>query len=225
MKRIVIISLLLMACMTVSAQNQSPTVNWPYLYPDFLDGELVQLGGKVSKARLNIHLGRGFLHMIDDDGMIAEISVSQVPAVRIGEDEFSNVGGKVLKVLARSEKGFVVEETLANYSTVARRDGAYGGYSANTAQAYSYDENYGNYAYLLTNNYADLLSQKEYGEELPVTVQRFLVIDGTLVPASRKNVTAMDGIDKKVFAAFLKENKIDWKDPQDMLKIIDFVVE
>ena len=225
MKRIFVISLLFAAVFASSAQDYMPTINWPYLYPEFYEGELAHLGGKTSKAKLNINLGQGKLHMVGDDGMIGEVSVSQVISLNVCGDEFRNVGGKMLKVLARSEKGYVVEETLANYSAVVRQDGAYGGSNANAAQGYSYDENYGNYAYLITNNYEDLLSQKEYGEELPVTVQRFIVINGISVPAARKSVAAMEGVDKKEFAAFLKENKIDWKNPQDVLKVIGFVVK
>ena len=90
-------------------------------------------------------------------------------------------------------------------------------------KAFSYDENYGNYGYLVTNNYEDLLSIRNESEELPVTVNRYLVIDGMPVLALRKNVAALEGIDKKAFSAFLKEEKIDWKDPQDLLKVIGYI--
>ena len=128
-----------------------------------------------------------------------------------------------MKILADSDAGFVVQETLADYSAVVRNDGAYGGSNTNAAKAFSYDENYGNYGYLVTNNYEDLLSIRNESEELPVTVNRYLVIDGMPVLALRKNVAALEGIDKKAFSAFLKEEKIDWKDPQDLLKVIGYI--
>ena len=87
------------------------------------------------------------------------------------------------------------------------------------------DENYGNYSYLITNNYEDLLSQKDDAEELPVRIQTYLVINGLPTLALKKNVTSMDGVDKKAFTEYLKAEKIDWKDPQDLLKVIDYIVE
>lgn len=211
-------------CAAAAAQDYTPTVNWPYVNPDFYDGVLRQRGNKLSKARFNVHLGQGQLHILTD-GEIAEATISDVLSVTIGEEEFTNIGGKMMKVLAQSEKGFVVEERLADYSAVIRNDGAYGGSNSNSAKGFSYDENFGNYGYLITNNYEDLLSQKNDAEELPMTVQRYIVIDGLPTLAIRKNVAAMDGVDKKAFSEFLKAEKINWKDPQDMLKVIDFLVK
>lgn len=211
-------------CGAAAAQDYTPTVNWPYVNPDFYDGVLRQMGNKLSKARFNVHLGQGALHILTD-GEIAEAAITDVLSVTIGEEEFTNVGGKMMKVLAQSDKGFVVEERLADYSAVVRNDGAYGGSNSNSAKGFSYDENYGNYSYLITNNYEDLLSQKDDAEELPTTVKRYIVINGLPTLAIRKNVAAMDGVDKKAFSEFLKAEKIDWKEPQDMLKVIDYVVK
>lgn len=225
MKRILILLIMFIACMNVSAQDYMPTVNWPYLNPDFYEGEIQLIGGKVSKARFNIHLGQGKLHFVNDDGIIGEASVNEAVSATIGKDDYTKVNGMMMKVLAKSEKGYVVEETLADYSAVVRQDGAYGAPNANAAQGHSYDENYGNYAYLITNVYDDLLSQKEYGDPLPVTEKRYFLIKGIALPVAKKSITSMEGVDKKVFAAFLKEEKIDWKDPQDLLKVIDFAVK
>ena len=205
------------------AQDYIPTVTWPYANPDFYDGEITFSNGKVSRSKLNVHLGQGALHFVDSKGMISETSTAGAVLIRIGDDEYNATTGKLMKVLAKSDKGLVLEERLANYSAITRNDGAYGGNSASYAQGRSYDENYGNYGYLVTNVYEDLYAQKEYGEELPVVVNRYFTIDGALVPALKKNVTALDGLDKKAFAAFLKEEKINWKDSQDLLKVLLYI--
>ena len=225
MKRNIIISILLLTVVSASAQDYTPTVNWPYLNPDFYEGEMRFMDGKRSQSKFNIHLGHGALHMVDTDGIIGETSVDDALSVRIGDVEFYNVGGKMLKVLAKSDKGMVVEESLANYAAVSRKDGAFGGGNANSAQGHSYDENFGNDAYLITNRYDDLLSQKEYGEELPMTVSRFILVDGVSVPAAKRDVSAIDGVDKKALTVFLKEEKINWKNPQDLLKVIDYIAK
>ena len=128
-----------------------------------------------------------------------------------------------MKVLAQAEKGYVVEEKLADYSAVVRDDGAYGGSLSNAAKGFSYDENYGNYGYLVTNNYEDLLSIKNESEELPLTANVYLLINNEPVQANKKSVSALDGVDKKGFAEFLKSNAIKWKDPQSLVKVIDYV--
>ena len=58
-----------------------------------------------------------------------------------------------------------------------------------------------------------------------MTVSRFILIDGVSVPAAKRDVSAIEGVDKKAFTAFLKEEKINWKDPQDLLKVIDYIVK
>ena len=43
--------------------------------------------------------------------------------------------------------------------------------------------------------------------------------------AAKKDVMALDGIDKKELSAFLKENKIKWKDPQSLLVLGEYLNE
>ena len=223
MKKILILLAAALFAADVMAQDE-PTVNWPYLYPDFIEGESTLTGGKTVTAKYNIHLGLGALHFVND-GVIAESSVANILTIRMGDEVLLNVGGKMLPVLAKADGGYVVKETLADYSAIVRDDGAYGGSLSNAAKGFSYDENYGNYGYLVTNVYEDLLSIKNDSEELPVTKQTFLVIGNELIQASKKNVNALEGIDKKDFAAFLKANDIKWKDPQDLVKIIDYITK
>ena len=223
MKRLLTLCIaVLLASAAAAAQDDVPTINWPYLYPDFVEGEITQMGGKSGKGLYNIHLGQGALHFVKD-GLIAEVSTTGIIYVTLGENVFRNVGGKLMKVLAQAEKGYVVEEKLADYSAVVRDDGAYGGSLSNAAKGFSYDENYGNYGYLVTNNYEDLLSIKNESEELPLTATVYLLINNEPVQANKKSVSALDGVDKKGFAEFLKSNAIKWKDPQSLVKVIDYV--
>ena len=222
MKKLFFVCIATLMAVTAAAQDEPPTVNWPYLYPDFQEGEIMQVGGKSNKSLYNIHLGMGGLHVVND-GLIAEISTQGIVLVTIGGDTFRNVEGKMMKVLAQSEGGLVVQETLADYSAIVRDDGAYGGSLSNAAKGFSYDENYGNYGYLVTNNYEDLLSIKNESEELPVTQKTFLMVKNQTVQANKKSVTAVEGIDKKAFAEFLKSNAISWKDPQDLIKVVDYI--
>lgn len=216
-----------MALVVVSfAQEGTPTVNWPYLYPEFREGEL-NVRSKIEKALFNIHLDLGALHYVED-GKIKEANTLNATTLTIGDDVFRNVGGKMLKALARTQGGFIVEEVRASYSAVVRDDGAYGTTSLNstTTKTFLYNENAINSynGYLLTDVYADLLAMKDDSESLPVRKTMYMIIGMEQIPAERKSVTSLEGMDKKALKAFLKSEKIDWSDIGDLVKVIDYII-
>lgn len=227
MKRLLVLFTGLLLAAGVSAQDYTPTVNWPYLYPEFMEGELVRARNKRNKAQFNIHLDLGALHYVEN-GRIKESSTMDIVTLFIGEDVFRNVGGKMLKVLADTEGGFVVLETKGNFSSVVRNDGAYGTTSLNstTTKTFLYNENALNAynGYLMTDVYEDLLAMKDDSESLRVIENLYLVIGINQIPANKKTVLSLGGIDKKDFNAFLKTEKIKWSDPQDLVKVIDYIV-
>ena len=223
MKRLLLICIAALSAAVAVAQNVSPTVNWPYLYPDFVEGEMEKMGGQIEKGRYNIHLNVGALHYLND-GTIKEHPTVGVKSMTIGDDVYRNVGGKMLKVLAQTEGGFVVMETLANFTGIISRDGAYGGAVANRDKTFSHQENNGSFnGYLVTDNYKDLIAIKDDSDKVPVTRKIFIVIGHQMIFANKSTVIDMTGVDKKAFSAFLKSNDIKWKDPEDLVKVIDYI--
>lgn len=226
MKRLLFSCICVLLAAVAVAQNEAPTTNWPYLYPEFKDGEIQRTRGKAVKSMLNIHLNLGALHYVEN-GKIKEANTLGIDSITIGEDLFRNVGGKMLKVLAETEGGYVVEEARGNFTAVVRDDGAYGttGLNSTTTKTFLYNENVVNAynGYLLTDVYADLLAMKDQGEKLPVNRNMYIVIGIEQIPASKKNVADLDGLDKKAFKAFLKSEDIQWDDPQDLVKVIEYI--
>lgn len=226
MRRFFLLSIFVMWAMVSFAQESTPTVNWPYLYPEFREGEL-NVRSKIEKALFNIHLDLGALHYVED-GKIKEANTLNATTLTIGDDVFRNVGGKMLKALARTQGGFIVEEVRASYSAVVRDDGAYGTTSLNstTTKTFLYNENAINSynGYLLTDVYADLLAMKDDSESLPVRKTMYMIIGMEQIPAERKSVTSLEGMDKKALKAFLKSEKIDWSDIGDLVKVIDYII-
>ena len=223
MKRLLLICIAALSAAVAVAQNVSPTVNWPYMYPDFVEGEMEKMGGQIEKGRYNIHLNVGALHYLND-GTIKEHPTVGVKSMTIGDDVYRNVGGKMLKVLAQTEGGFVVMETLINYTGIISRDGAYGGAVANRDKTFSHQENNGSFnGYLVTDNYKDLIAIKDDSDKVPVTRKIFIVIGHQMIFANKSTVIDMTGVDKKAFSAFLKSNDIKWKDPEDLVKVIDYI--
>lgn len=211
--------------MAAAAFAQEPTTNWPYLYPEFREGEL-NVRSKTEKALFNIHLDLGSLHYVED-GRIKEANTLNATTLIIGDDVFRNVGGKMLKVLARAQGGYIVEEVRATYSAVVRNDGAYGTTSLNstTTKTFLYNQNAINQynGYLMTDVYQDLLAMRDDAEKLPVRKSLYMIIAMQQVPAEKKAVAGLEGLDKKAFKAFLKSEKIDWNELGDLVKVMDFI--
>lgn len=226
MKKLIFLFIGMLMAVDVFSQDYTPTVNWPYLYPDFMEGELVRARNKRNKAQFNIHLDLGALHYIEN-GRIKESSTLDVVTLFIGDDVFRNVGGKMLKVVAETEGGFVVMETKGNFTSVVRNDGAYGTTSLNstTTKTFLHNQNVVNAynGYLMTDVYEDLLAMKDDSESLRVIESMYLVIGHQQIPADKKSVAALEGIDKKAFNAFLKAEKIKWSNPQDLVKVIEYI--
>ena len=210
----------------VAAFAQEPTTNWPYLYPEFKEGEL-NVRSKTEKALFYIHLDLGALHYVED-GRIKEANILNATTLVIGNDVFRNVAGKMLKVLARAQGGYIVEETRATYSAVVRNDGAYGTTALNstTTKTFLYNENAINQynGYLMTDVYKDLLAMRDDAEKLPVRKNLYIVIGMDQIPADKKSVASLSGLDKKALKAFLKSEKIDWNEIGDLVKVIDYII-
>ena len=117
--------MLLLSLSKVFAQDYRPTTTWPYIYPDFIAGELKTHSGVAKEGIFNVHLSKATLHFVEN-GIIREASSLEVFSVKIGQDYYANVGGTIMKVLARSDKGFVAQEVLADFAALNNTGGAYG---------------------------------------------------------------------------------------------------
>ena len=205
----------------MSAQNHKPTTTWPYLYADFQPGELKKITGAPIEGPYNIHIHLGTRHFIED-GFIREVSPSEVFSVKIGMDYYASVGGTMMKVLARSDNGFIAQETLADMAALNSTGGAYGSSSNSIAtQALSSLEGIGGSRSNM--NHMELKNSKDDGQVLPVKDKLFIVMNDAVVFAAKKDVSDIYGIDKKALNAFLKENNIKWKDPQSLILLLDYL--
>lgn len=194
---------------------------WPYIYPEFTEGELKKYAGVNVEGMFNVHLAKGVLHFVEKD-IIREALPTEVFSVRIGKDYYANVGGTIMKVMAESENGFVAQEVLADFAALNNTGGAYGSSSNSiSTQALSSLEGIGGTRSNM--NHMELKNSKDDGETLPVTVKLYLVMPGKVVYAAKKDVLDIDGVDKKAISAFIKENKIKWNNPQALIKLVDYL--
>lgn len=213
---------MLMAMTSLHAQNE-PTTTWPYLYSEFTDGELQMVQGSPKPGKYNIHLLHSTLHFIDGE-LIREAATFEIFSVKIGDDIYANVGGKMMKVLAKSDNGFVAEESVADFAELNNTGGAYGSSSNSiSTQALSSLEGIGGTRSNM--NHMELKNSKHDGDILPLKVKIYLVVPGYQIYASKKDVSEISGIDKKHVNAFIKEKQIKWKDPNSLLAIVDYLAK
>lgn len=215
------VAALLVSAASLFAQYE-PTTTWPYLYSDFTEGELQMTVGAPKKGKFNIHVLQSTLHFIEGN-MIREASKTDVFSVKIGDDYYANVGGRMMKVLAKSDQGFIAQESLVDHARLNATGGAYGSSSNSiSTQALSSYEGMGGGG-RSNMNHMELKNSKDDGTVLPLAVKTYLVFKGNVVYAGKKDVMSVDGVDKKELSAFMKENKTKWKDPQSLLQLVDFI--
>lgn len=208
---------------TVLTRAQEPTTTWPYLYGEFTSGVLLQQGGAEKQALYNVHLLHGKLHFIEDN-LIKEINSSDIFSVQIGSDIYVNVNGRMMLVMAKNGNGFVARDNEIDMVKLNSTGGAYGSSSSSVAtQALSSLEGIGASNSSSNTNHMELRANKESGQELPLIKKDYMVVDGKVIYATRKDFSAAVG--GPAAATFLKENKIKWKEAASVLKAIDFIAQ
>lgn len=221
-QRLALMALLLSFAVSAFAQHE-PTSTWPYLYPDFTEGEIRTSDGTAKPGFFNVHILYGRLHFVDGE-LIKEAAQSGVSSVRIGNDIFVNVSGEMMKVLARDDNACIGEKAEVDMVQLNATGGAYGSSSSTLATtALSSLEAIGNG--MSATNHMELKNSKEDGKILPLVRKSYIIVPGKVIYAARKDVMEQSGIDAKEMNSFIKENKIRWKNPESLLKLAGFINE
>lgn len=94
------------------AQNYEPMDTWPYLVQDFVKGDIRMTNGNVLKSKeVNFNIIDGKLHYIEN-GVIMSAEMVQVSSVVTESATYLNVWGRMMKVVASDEKGYVLRLSL-----------------------------------------------------------------------------------------------------------------
>ena len=221
MKRFLLILALVLAAVAVSAQGYKPTTTWPYLYSDFTEGEILSKEGISKKAMLNVHVLRATLHYIDGE-MIKELAPGQAFSARIGEDYYINASGRMMKILAQNDNGYVAEGVEIDMVKLNSTEAAYGASSTTLGtMALSSLEGIGATNSSTNMNHMELKAGKENGQTLTLIAKKYLFVKKICIYATKRDVGDM--VDAAAWKAFLKENKVKWNNPQSLLGVVDFI--
>lgn len=222
MRKYMLTIALLAVTMMVSAQKYEPNTKWPYIYQNFTKGTIFFEGNMKNSAKeLNIHLWGNKLHYLAEDGRIYQSDDQKVIRVEIGDDAYIFSDHKLVKILANKDKNLLVMLTKANFDALQQGSGAYGS-SLNSSAAR--DLSSLDLGGLDKPELGRMLQEKNDGSIISIRPEYYLVINGEQVEATKK------GLDKYFkdskpdeWKAFLKANKIKWKDAESLAKILDFI--
>lgn len=213
----------LLVCFLAGAQDYNPKTTWPYLYADFPDGVVCnQAGDQLIQAPLNISVADQRLYYVKDEKvMVADLT--RVFSAKIGEDVYVNAGGKFYKVLCESKGGAAVALIQVDMDRLNKASIGYGVSSATASTqnvaALSLDSNVG-------TNVNQAMQSREGGQELPVQEKKYILYGfGRVVPALKREVMDIPGLDKAAAKDFFKKNKIKWNNPESLTAVADFLTE
>lgn len=214
------ISFIVVLLCSVSAYSQECTTTWPYLYPAFQDATIYTADGKTLRNKVNVHVRKSTLHYLDGD-LIKEAKSEDMLLVTIGDDKYMCVNGQLMKVLGSDKTGFVATLILADFNKLSEPGGAYGSSSNSSATRKLTSLETDNAGKM---NHMELWNNKNNGTTLALNYKYYIVTDGTVYEATRKGIgSKLSKTDNEKFKVFLKTNKIEWKNPESLLKLLDFL--
>lgn len=216
-------ALLLFAQSQLGAQSYRPKDTWPFLYREFTEGIVCnQAGDQILDARLNISVTDQRLYFIRDEKMMVA-DLSRVFSAKIGEDVYVNAGGKFYKVLVENEGGAVAVLTQVDSDRMNKASIGYGVMSATASTqnvaALTLDSNVG-------TNLNQALQSRDSGVEIPVLERLFIIYSyGRVVPALKREVMDIPGLNVDAAKEFFKKNKIKWSNPASLSAVAAFLTE
>lgn len=195
---------------------QKPTTTWPYVNNDFSAATVYLKSGGKLEYMANIHLQNCQLHYVKGNN-IMEASLSDILVVELASKRYMNINNSLMEIVAEGEKGFVAKFSKPDYSKLNETGGAYGSSSNTTStKALTSLEGFGS-----VTNHMLQQSEKENGKVIPLKHEYYIVANGSVYPAQKKLFEKMLPADRQAaLKAFLKENKIKWTNPEDLLKLV-----
>lgn len=212
----------LVATFQLFAQSFTPTTTWPYLYEDFLDGTVFLSEGQGEKLmKLNVHLQHSTLHYVEGD-KVMQLNPRNVESIRIGNDRFVYMDGGLVRLVKAKEGLSLVKLVKADMAALSKNSsGAYGMSTDVSAVDQLSSIQLGGISNL---SHTQMKLERNDGKDLPVEEDYYFVWgDNKVVKATRKEVEkSLDDDGKAKLKAFVKQNKIKWKNEESLSQLLEF---
>lgn len=232
MKRtVILLAVLLSFTLTASAQYRAkenwtqahePRETWPFLYDDFVEGTTRTRSGELlTGAKFNITAtDNRLLYLKDETIMLADMN--SIYTVGIGDDVYLNILGQLYKVLSELDKGLVLMQYSLDIDELNKVNIGYG-VSSSAASAQGLQVSLDGRFNFVNTNIQQSWHDKDSGAKLPMKESLYLYVGDTLIPATQHTITTWPGVDKKEANAFIKKEKIKWKQTESLEKIVIFL--
>ena len=219
MKKIILILASVLIGITYCFAQKCST-SWPYLYEEFGHGELYFSNGSIVHLDMNVHLAKGTMHYVDENNIIREPDKKNLLFAKINNEKFMIVSGCVMKVVAEKDNGFIAAYYTADFQASNESGGAYGASSNSSATTKLTSINVPG----VNQNIMNLKREKSSGTVVPIKTKYYIITLGKVIEADKKEVEANMSEEKlSGFKAFIKKNRIRWKDPSSLTLIIDYL--
>lgn len=228
MKKIIFTILGLFALVPVFSQNIredwtfKPKDTWPFLYEDFRKGLVCSSSGEtLINAEINVSVLDQKLYYLQGETIMMADMVRLFSA-RIGGDVFVNIGGKMYLVLAESEGGAAIRSACIDEDKMNQANLGYVSSpvaAARNVSGIALESGVG-------TNINKSIAAKEGGDEIPVLNKLYILYNrNRIVPALKREVMAIPGLDKNEAKAFFSSHKIKWTQPSSLTEVADFLTE
>lgn len=212
-----------MSCLSAVAMAQyEPNTKWPYIYENFTEGTAYSSDNTKSTLQMNIHLAGNVLHYIGKDDRIYRADDNKITRVEIGGDAYLFINHQLMQLIGSHGNNVLLKLQDADFSRMQSAGvGAYGSDANTLATSQKSSLDLGG---LNTPELAKMLLEREDGAIIPLVTRYYFIIGDKRIEASKGAVEKLIGeAREKDFKAFVKTNKIKWKNEESLMKILEYL--
>lgn len=228
MKKSIVLAIL--ACATASiasaqfSQEYEPSSGWPYLYEDFKEAIVYYHNSNPESANINVHLLNNTLHFTDGNKIMIVRDANRIDSVVCSDNTvLLRKGNLYVTQIAKTDRIIIGRTCEGDLHALDDNNGAYGTpTSTGATQNVASFKDHGNVS---AWRYKDMIADRHNTRTLPTIKRTVFVIDNRAVcHATKSGVNGyLDKEQKKLFKAFLKENKIKWKETDHLVRVAQFL--
>lgn len=220
------ITALVLMCTTLIgfADKYTPTEGWPYLYSDFVPAIVYYKDGKCESANINVHLLSNKLHFTDGENIMIVRNALQIDSV-VCESGITLLykGNKYVEKLAQSKYIVVGRTCEIDINSLNDSGGAYG--ISTTSAATQNVASFSDHGNMAAQRYNDMIADRHNTREVLTNTRYIFIINNReICHANKSGINdILDKEQRKAFKAFLKTNKIKWKESESLLLVAQFL--
>lgn len=223
MKNVIIISLInLIISLNLFSQeniyNNKFTVNSQYLLVKFIDGKVKFNDGYEMNAKLNYNVLLEEMHFLKND-TIRTLTSNDIKYIILDKFKFISIDGKFIQDIYNTKDLKLIFQYNPDISSIGATKGAYGS-STETAATTKINSIPSQSMY--NNGYVVL--KDDDAEEIK-TYPKYYIVNSNknIISPTKKKIHKLSKKSKEDIEYFIKENRINFNNKEDLIKILDFL--